>query len=48
MGIIDKKTAVSPRDTVHAWNTIPEKDKAMWVKRMAIYAVQVDCMDQEV
>lgn len=48
MGIIDNKTALSPRDTVPAWNSIPEKDKAMWVKRMAIYAVQVDCMDQGV
>lgn len=46
IGIIDKKTALSPKDTIPAWDDIPEQDKKMWVKRMAIYAAQVDCMDQ--
>ncbi|MBK7099652.1 MAG: arylsulfatase [Sphingobacteriales bacterium] len=46
MGIIDPKTVLSPKDTVPAWNDIPEQDKKMWIKRMAIYAAQIDCMDQ--
>ncbi len=47
LGIIDKSTKLSSReDSVKAWAAIPQAEKAVWVKRMAIYAAQVDCMDQ--
>lgn len=47
LGIIDKGVTMSPRqDSVMAWDKIPAADKALWVKRMAIYAAQVDCLDQ--
>lgn len=47
LGILDKSYKLSSReDTVPAWKDIPVKDRAVWVKRMAIYAAQIDCMDQ--
>lgn len=47
LGVIDKDYPLSPRhDTVPAWKEIPEADKQLWIKRMATYAAQVDCMDQ--
>lgn len=47
LGILDKSTKLSSRDdSVPAWKDIPQKDRALWVKRMAIYAAQIDCMDQ--
>ena len=48
MGIADKNTKLSPKDTIPAWNKIPQKDRAMWVKRMAIYAAQINAMDRGV
>jgi arylsulfatase A-like enzyme len=49
MGIIDKSVRMSPReDSVKAWSAIPASEKAIWIKRMAVYAAQVDCMDQGV
>lgn len=48
IGLADKNTKLSPKDTVPAWSGIPEKDKAMWIKRMAIYAAQIEVMDQGV
>lgn len=49
MGIIDKSVKLSERDKeIPAWRDIPEIEKPLWVKRMAIYAAQVDCMDQGV
>lgn len=47
LGVVDKQYPLSLRhDTVPAWKDIPEADKQLWVKRMATYAAQVDCMDQ--
>lgn len=47
LGVIDKGYALSKRiDTVPAWKDIPVQERAIWVKRMAIYAAQIDCMDQ--
>lgn len=47
IGIIDNSYKLSERqDTVPAWKDIPQSEKALWVKRMAVYAAQVDCMDQ--
>jgi len=49
MGILDGSAKLSSReDSVPAWKDIPAGEKGLWVKRMAIYAAQVDCMDQGV
>lgn len=46
-GIIDKSVGLNERDTeVPAWESIPESDRNLWAKRMAVYAAQIDCMDQ--
>lgn len=47
LGILDKSDKLSSReDSVPAWKDIPVSERAVWVKRMAIYAAQIDCMDQ--
>ena len=47
LGVIDKSYRMSDRhDTIPAWKDIPKQERAIWVKRMAIYAAQIDCMDQ--
>ncbi|MBA3442295.1 MAG: arylsulfatase, partial [Pyrinomonadaceae bacterium] len=47
LGIITKHCPLSPRDQrVTAWTDVPEKEKATWDLRMAVYAAQVDRMDQ--
>jgi arylsulfatase A-like enzyme len=47
MGILSPSTKLTKRtDTVPAWASIPSSEKQLWVKRMAIYAAQIDCMDQ--
>ena len=47
LGIIERSVKLSNReDSVPAWKDIPENKKALWVKRMAVYAAQIDCMDQ--
>jgi arylsulfatase A-like enzyme len=47
MGVLLPDVQLSPRDeTVPAWKDITAKDRALWIKRMAIYAAQIDCMDQ--
>ncbi|MDQ7948194.1 MAG: arylsulfatase [Pedobacter sp.] len=47
LGILAPTTKLTKRtDTVPAWKTIPAAEKALWIKRMAIYAAQIDCMDQ--
>lgn len=49
MGLFDKSVKFNERDAdVPAWESIPEGDRALWAKRMAIYAAQIDCMDQGV
>jgi arylsulfatase A-like enzyme len=47
LGILSPTTKLSKRtDTVPAWKDVPNAERALWVKRMAIYAAQIDCMDQ--
>ncbi len=47
LGVIDKSYRLTDRhDTIPAWKDIPMQERAIWVKRMAIYAAQIDCMDQ--
>jgi len=45
MGLLDPKWPLTPRDkSAPAWDDV--KDKEMWDLRMAVYAAQVDRMDQ--
>jgi arylsulfatase len=47
LGVIDKSYPLSDRhDSIPAWKDILVAERAVWIKRMAIYAAQVDCMDQ--
>ncbi len=47
MGLLDPKWPLTPRDkTAPAWDDV--KDKEMWDLRMAVYAAQVDRMDQNI
>lgn len=47
MGFFDPSVKLSPRDeAVPAWEDIPEDKKEAFVMRMAIYAAQIDAMDQ--
>lgn len=48
-GLLDASAKLNPRDAdVPAWDSIPENEKLLWAKRMAVYAAQVDCLDQGV
>jgi len=47
LGVIDKSFKLSNRDdSIPSWASIPTSERAIWVKRMATYAAQIDCMDQ--
>lgn len=47
LGIIPKNTILSPRDaTVPAWNNLSAGKQNEMAMRMAIYAAQIDAMDQ--
>lgn len=47
LGIMDKKTKLSPRDPVaQAWADVSEADKDEWDLRMSVHAAMIDCMDQ--
>ena len=47
IGLFDADTKLSPRDArVPAWNTLSAKEKEEMSMRMAIYAAQIDIMDQ--
>ena len=49
MGLFDSGTVLSPRDsTVKSWNELSVKEQEEYAMRMAIYAAQVDAMDQGV
>lgn len=49
IGIIKKEWAMSPRpETVPAWETLNEEEKEFEDARMAVYAAQVDRMDQAI
>lgn len=46
-GLLPAKWALSPRDSgVPAWDTLSGAEKDSWDLRMAVYAAQVDRMDQ--
>ncbi len=47
MGIVDPEWPLPPQDAPD-WNSLSQKEQRMWDKRMAIYAAQVDSMDQGV
>jgi arylsulfatase len=45
MGIVDKRWPLTPRDSeAPAWETV--EDTKAWDRRMAVYAAQIDRMDQ--
>ncbi|MFT3902192.1 MAG: arylsulfatase [Niabella sp.] len=47
IGLFNQDAKISPRDpSVPAWNTLNEKEKEEMSMRMAIYAAQIDIMDQ--
>ncbi len=47
LGIIKSSVKLTDRDSlVPAWENIPEPERQLWIKRMAIYAAQIDCIDQ--
>jgi arylsulfatase len=47
LGIVDKKWPLTPRDElVPAWQTVADQDA--WDLRMAVYAAQVDRLDQNI
>jgi len=47
LGILDEKFALSERDPqIPAWKDLSETDKMIWDARMAVYAAQIDRMDQ--
>jgi len=46
-GIINKNCQLTERDPqIPAWETLTEVEKQLWDARMAVYAAQIDCMDQ--
>jgi arylsulfatase A-like enzyme len=47
LGIFDNTVELSPRDSrVPAWNELSEEEQEEFAMRMAIYAAQIDAMDQ--
>jgi arylsulfatase A-like enzyme len=49
MGIIPANTELSPRDpAAKAWDSMPETARKDLAHRMAVYAGQVDCIDQNI
>jgi len=47
IGMINKNAVLTPRDkNVPAWESLTESEKQVWDARMAVYAAQMDCMDQ--
>lgn len=47
MGIIDRKWQLSPRyEKVPAWDSLSSAEQEDWDLRMAVYAAQIDRMDQ--
>jgi arylsulfatase len=47
IGILNKNSKLSPRDPeVEAWGTLPDTRKKEMAEKMAVYAAQIDRMDQ--
>lgn len=45
LGIVESKWEISAADSPD-WSVLSDDQKALWDKRMAVYAAQIDCMDQ--
>ena len=45
LGIVDARWQLSEDDSPN-WSSLSEEQKTLWDKRMAVYAAQIDCMDQ--
>jgi len=49
LGIVPPDTALSPRDPqARAWSEMPDESRRELAYRMAVYAAQIDCIDQNV
>jgi arylsulfatase len=49
LGIVDAKWPLTPRDTpAPAWDSLEEKDKKDRDRKMAVYAAQIDRLDQSI
>ncbi len=49
LGIVSPETALSARDAqARAWDQVPADERQVLAHRMAVYAAQVDCIDQNV
>ncbi len=49
MGIIGSNAILSPRyEGIPPWDSIPDPEKKMWDRRMAVYAAMIDRMDQNI
>ncbi len=47
IGIIDGDYSLSPRDEhIPAWNSLTQKEKEIWDRKMAVYAAQISIMDR--
>ena len=47
LGLFDSSVKLSLKDNkIPDWNSLSAADKKLWAKRMAVYAAQIDCMDQ--
>lgn len=47
IGMIDETCLLTERDpAIPAWESLSEDEKQLWDARMAVYAAQIDCMDQ--
>lgn len=49
LGVINPECKLSPRDEqVRAWSDVDDEKKEDMIYRMAVYAAQIDCVDQNV
>ncbi len=49
LGVVDSKSTLSPRDSaVRPWNKLTKNEQKDVAYRMAVYAAQISCMDQNV
>jgi arylsulfatase len=47
MGLVEESWEITPRDArVKSWEDVDADKKELWDLRMAVYAAQIDCMDQ--
>lgn len=46
LGIIDDRWKLSEKSGVPDWNSLTDEKKQEFDRRMAVYAAQIDCMDQ--